>query len=104
MVRFYDAPAVIIIVVDKLLQGAWPVMDIGLVSANIVLYAQDFGLGTCIMRAIVDYPEKIREIVGIPEQKRIYTGIAVGYPDPEHPVNQVRTDRESIENIVTWVD
>ena len=103
MVQFYDAPAVIIIVMDKMLQGAWPILDIGLVAQNIALTAQEYGLGTCIMRTIVDYPGKIREIIKIPESKRIIIGIAIGYPDWNHPVNKLRTNREKLDRIVTLI-
>ena len=101
--QFYDAPAVIIIVVDASLGGAWPVLDVGLVAQNIVLVAQERGLGTCIMRAIVDYPESIRQVAQIPDSKRIILGIAIGHPDWEQPINQLRTERESIERILTFV-
>ena len=104
MVQFYDAPTIIIVVVDKLLEGSWPVLDVGFVVQNIVLSAQEYGLGTCVMRAIVDFPEQIRKIVAVPESKRIIIGIAIGYPDTEHPINQLRTDREKIDRIVTVVE
>jgi len=103
MMQFYDAPAVIIVAVDKVLQSNWPILDVGLVTQNIALAAPEFGLSTCIMRAIVDYPKHLRKIVGIPESKRIMIGLAIGYPDWEHPITGIKTDREEIENIVTFV-
>ena len=104
MVQFYDAPVVIIVVMDKILQGGWPILDIGFVVENIALAAQEYGLGTCVMRAIVDYPEQVRKIVGIPESKRIMVGIAIGYPDRDHPINRLKTNRERIDKIVTFVE
>ncbi|HDH86682.1 MAG: nitroreductase [Deltaproteobacteria bacterium] len=103
MVQFYDAPAVIIVAVDNVLQSNWPILDVGLVTQNIALAAPEFGLSTCIMRAIVDYPKHLRKIVGIPESKRIMIGLAIGYPDWEHPITGIKTAREQIENIVTFV-
>jgi len=103
MVQFYNAPAVIIVVIDRTLQGLWPILDIGFVAQNIILATQEYGLGSCVMRAIVDYPEQIRKIVGIPESKRIIIGIAIGYPDMNHPINRLETKRERIDEIVTLV-
>ena len=103
MMQFYDAPTVVIVVMDKILQGEWPVLDIGFVTQNIALAAQGYGLGTCIMRAIVDYPKQVRRIIEIPESKRIIVGIAIGYPDWDHPINRLESEREKIENIVTLV-
>jgi len=104
MVQFYDAPAVIIIVSDRSFRDDWPLFDIGFVSQNILLAAQEFGLGTCVMRAIVDYPHFIRKLVKIPDTKRIVLGIAIGYADGEHPVNRLRTERENIGQMITFVD
>jgi len=103
MMQFYDAPVVIIVAVDKVLQSNWPILDVGLVTQNIALAAPEFGLSTCIMRAIVDYPKHLRKIVGIPESKRIMIGLAIGYPDWKHPITGIKTAREEIENIVTFV-
>ena len=103
MMQFYDAPAVIIVAVDKVLQSNWPILDVGLVTQNIALAAPEFGLSTCIMRAIVDYPKHLRKIVGVPELKRIMIGLAIGYPDWEHTIAGIKTTREEIENIVTFV-
>jgi nitroreductase len=104
MVQFYDAPTIIVIVIDKMLQSKWPIVDVGLVAGYITLAAQEHDLGTCVMRAIVDYPEQVRKLVGIPDSKFIIIGIAIGYPDWDHPINELRTNREEIENIVTFVE
>jgi nitroreductase len=104
MMQFYGAPAVIVIVTDKKLVGSWPILDIGLVVENIALVALEYGLGSCIMRAIVDYPEILRKIARIPGSKRIIIGVAIGYPDWNHSVNRLSTDREKTENIVRFVE
>jgi len=102
MVQFYYAPAIIVIVVDRMLQSDWPILDVGLVTENIALTALELGLGTCIMRAIVDYPENLRKIALIPESKRIIIGLAIGYPDWDHPIARINTDREKVQNLVTF--
>ena len=56
------------------------------------------------MRAIVDHPGELRKIAGIPESKLIIVGIAIGYPDCGHPINNLVANREEIEKIVTMVD
>jgi len=104
MYRFFDAPAVVIIVVDKMLQLAYPLIDIGALIQTIALTALEFDLGTCIMRAIVDYPEQVREIVGIPDSKHIIIGMTIGYPDWDHPINQFQSEREELENLATVVE
>jgi nitroreductase len=102
MYRFFDAPAILVIAFDRMLSGGWPILDIGSVAQTTALGTQAFGLGTCIMRAIVDFPTELRKQVGIPDSKQIIVGIAIGYPDWNHPVNQLKTEREALEKIVTF--
>jgi nitroreductase len=104
MVQFYEAPTIIVIVIDRILQSKWPIVDVGLVTGYIALAAQAHDLGTCVMRAIVDYPEQVRKFVGIPDSKFIVIGVAIGYPEWDRPINKLRTNREEIENIVTFVE
>ena len=40
--------------------------------------------------------------LGIPEDKLIALGIAIGYPDWDNPENQSRRDREPVDDVATW--
>jgi len=104
MYRFFDAPAVVIIAVDKVLQLSYPLIDIGALLQTIALAALEFDLGTCIMRAIADYPDPVREIVGIPESKHVIIGMTMGYPDCDHPINRLKSEREALEDLLTVVE
>ena len=105
MYRFFDAPAVIIICIDKILElRSYPLIDIGALIQTIALVAQEFDLGTCIMRAIVDYPEQVLEIVGIPNSKNIVIGMTIGYPDWDHPINSFQSERDELEDLLTVVE
>jgi len=97
----YGAPARIIIVADSSAPG-WFVFDIGIVTQTIALAAQEYGLGTCILGDAAAYPDEVRRVAGIPESKQIIIGIAVGYPNWDDPLNNLRTGREPIEKLVTW--
>lgn len=101
--RFFDAPAVIILMNDRSLAENTPLLDMGAVMQNICLAAMHFGLGTCIEDQGVLYPEVVRELAGIPETKRIVISIVIGYPDPDFPANQIITDRESADSLTRWV-
>jgi nitroreductase len=102
--RFFDAPTAIIIMCDKVLGEAGPLLDLGAVMQNICLAAMQFGLGTCIEDQGVLYPEVLREHTGIPRTKRLMIAIAIGYPDPDFPANQIRSEREPAENLTTWLE
>ena len=100
--RYFNAPSVIIVTMDRTLPEARPSLDIGMVIQNICLAALAFGLGTCIGNQGVLYPEVLRSHAEIPDAKRIMTSIAVGYPNWDFPANQVNSAREPIENITSW--
>ena len=100
--RFFDAPAAVIIVIDRSIAPKAPLLDIGAVMQSICLAALTHGLGTCIEDQGVTYPEVLREFAGIPESKQIVISIAIGYPDWDFPANQLKGVREPLERITTW--
>jgi len=101
--RYFNAPAAIIISVDRSLSYPRPIFDIGSATQNICLAALNYGLGTCIANQGITYPEVLHEVANIPESKRIVISIAIGYPNWDFPANKVVSEREPIENITTWV-
>lgn len=100
--RFFDAPAVIILSIDRSVDRTLSLLDIGALVQTICLAALNYGLGTCINNRGVTFPEVVRKYAHIPESKLIVTCIAIGYPDWDFPANKLETERESLENIVTW--
>jgi nitroreductase len=106
--RLFEAPCVIYIYTDRSFyqQGdmlnIWPVFDCGLVAENIMLLATRYGLGTIPQIQAVVYPDVLRKVLEIPDSKLIVLGISVGYPDWDDPVNQLRSEREPLDNVSTW--
>ena len=100
--RFFDAPAAIIIMIDRSLSEPGPLLDIGAVMQTICLCAMNYGLGTCIESQGVDFPGVLRKHAKIPESKRMIISIAIGYPDPDFPANRLESTREPVENTTTW--
>jgi nitroreductase len=106
--RLFEAPCAIYILIDRSFyqqddtSNIWPVFDCGLVAENIMLLATKYGLGTIAQIQAVVYPDVLRKVLGIPDSKVIVLGIAVGYPDPNDPVNQLRSEREPVDNVTVW--
>ena len=100
---YFDAPAAIIIYVDKTLPEASPAVDVGAVMQNICLAALPFGLGTCIHDQGIMYPDVVKRCAGIPESKRLIVAISIGYPDESNIANQITSTRESVDKITSWV-
>ena len=106
--RSFETPCVIYVYIDRSFyqQGdainIWPVFDCGLVAENIMLLATKYGLGAVAQIQAVLYPDVLRKVLGISDSKLIVLGIAVGYPDRDDPVNQLRSEREPLDNVSTW--
>jgi nitroreductase len=100
--RFFDAPAGIILSADKSLTQSSTLIDIGSLLQTICLAALDYGLGTCIHDQGLMFPDIVREIAGIPQSKRLIMCIAIGYPDWDFPANKLETKRDPVENLTTW--
>ena len=103
MFDLFDAPAIILVTTDKKLLVEYAMLDVGIFLHGFCLLAYDRGLGTCIMAAIVSYPEIVRELFSIPENKRLVMGVAIGWPDPNSPVNCFERKRGTIEEFFNWV-
>lgn len=95
-VQFFDAPAAIILYVDRCL-NEWSILDVGHFSMCILLTAQEFRLGACSQAAPTRFPEVIRKVLGIPESKLILSSIAIGYPNWDDPINNLRSTRDPVE-------
>ncbi|MDY6833906.1 MAG: nitroreductase [Chloroflexota bacterium] len=100
--RFFDAPAAIIIAVDRSLGEGFSEFDIGSISQTICLVALEHGLGTCIEDQGIMYPDVVRKFTGIPDSKRLVVCMAIGYPDWDFPANRLESTREPVDKIVTW--
>lgn len=103
MFGLFEAPAIILISVDKALSLEYAMLDVGIFLQTFCLLAHDRGLGTCIMAAIVNYPEIVHKLFSIPENKTIVMGAVLGWPDPEAGVNQFERQRGALDEFVRWV-
>jgi len=100
MLRFFDAPCVIIVCADD--RGPNSIVSIGAVAQTICLAALAYGLATCIMGIPVLWPEVFRELLDIPRDRAIVTSTAIGYPDLRAPINTFPRPRESLDSLVEW--
>lgn len=101
--NFYGAPTAIILAIDKAFSNIH-FTDIGITMGWLLLAAHEMGLGTCPVGIISSFRDEIKESLNIPDTKEIVISIAVGYPDPDAMVNQSRSDRVPLSDIVRWRD
>jgi len=100
--RFFEAPAVIVIHSPGDLDVARTQFDIGIVTQSICLAALGYGLGSCICLQAVSYPEMLREMLAIGENK-VAIAVALGYTEPDYPANKLISPREAVHDLVRWL-
>ena len=101
--HFYGAPTAVIISMDQVFSSS-RLTDIGVIVGYFDLAAHALGLGTCPIGLIAAFDDDIKEELNIPENKKVVLGIAVGYSDPQAPINQARSEREPLKALVKWRD
>jgi nitroreductase len=101
--NFYGAPVAIIICLDDAFSKA-RFVDIGIILGYFVLAAHELGLATCPIGLIAAYEDEIKDMLNIPENKKVIIGIALGTPDQEGPINRFKSYREDLETFVRWID
>jgi len=103
MFNLFGAPCMILVCLGKSLKIEYAMLDVGLMMQTICLLAHAKGLGTCMLAASVRYPDLLREILPIPEDRVVVIGTAMGYPDWDSPVNNFERKRAGLEEFVTWL-
>lgn len=74
----------------------YPIVDAGIAYAYVCLAAAEKGLGTCIIGSKDE--NAIKKTLGIPDERRMYCAISVGYPVDTVPREK---KREAYESMVT---
>ena len=71
--------------------------DIGQAAAYLQLAAWDLGISSCL--AYFQYPEKVRDLLGIPAEAAVEIGISFGY-SAEEPHKASGAGRKPLEKVV----
>jgi nitroreductase len=103
MFLLFDAPCLVVACIDAKSPVEYAMLDIGLILQTLCLSAYDKGIGSCIMAVSIGYPALLRKIAAIGDDRRIVMGVALGYPDPDYPLNRFERVRADISEFVKWV-
>ena len=79
-------------------------LGVGMFLQTFVLSLTARGLGTCVQVSIAGYPHILHAQLAIPPEYRIMCGLAIGYPDPDFPANQLHIPRNPIADNVVFHD
>ena len=94
--RFFDAPIAVFFVLDtRVGHGQWA--HTGMYMQSLALLAENNGWSTCMQECWGVLRTSLKQHFGLAEHEMIYCGMAMGYPDKDAPVNQLRTERASLD-------
>jgi len=100
--RFFGAPVGLLFTIDRSMQeGQWA--DLGMFMQSIMLLAREYGLDTCPQEAWAVWYQTIGELFEIPGEHMLFCGMALGYRDPDAPVNQLRAERAPLAEFVRFI-
>jgi nitroreductase len=103
MYHLFDAPALILLLIDRELSLEYAMLDTGILLQTLLLSAHSAGLGACVFSGTVHCPEIVHRHFAIPDTKLLAMGIALGWPDNDAPVNNFVRKRGKIEEFVRWI-
>ena len=97
--RFFGAPVGLFFSMHRGMGlGQWA--DLGMLMQTIMLLAVEHGLGTCAQEAWSLWPDTVAEAIGLGEDDILFAGMALGHPDPDAPINRLRSNRAELDTFV----
>ncbi|MVW71342.1 nitroreductase [Bordetella sp. 15P40C-2] len=100
---FFGAPCVMMFTIDDDMgTGSW--LDYGMFLQNIMVMARGLGLDTCPQAALANYPDIVREHLGLSDNQVVICGISIGYRDPDALVNRYRPSRVEVDSFTVFHD
>lgn len=98
----FGAPHVAIVTSPATL-GVYGAIDCGAYVQNFMLAATASGIATIAQASLASYADVLREVLEISPDRLVVCGISFGYADPDHPANNFRTSRASVDEAVRWI-
>lgn len=98
--EFFDAPYIAFLGMNPAF-GTTVALDVGMYAQNLMLAMVAFGLHSCPMGTMRNYPDLVREAFDITDGTKILFGISFGYEDTAVPANKTKTTRDELSaNVV----
>ncbi len=99
-VAFFGAPVGLFFCVDRRF-GAPQWSDLGMYMQTLMLLAVGRGLDTCPQEVWSNWPDTLRSFLQLDATQMVFAGMSLGYRDPSHPLNAIRTERAPLGEFAT---
>jgi nitroreductase len=90
--QFFNAPVGLFMSFDRQM-GLPQWGDGGMMLQNIMLLLCEAGLDSCPQECWAVYPKTVGAFLGLPEDRILWTGMAIGYKDKDDPANDLLPNR-----------
>jgi nitroreductase len=99
--QFFGAPVGLFFVTDtRMGHGQWA--HLGMLMQSVALAALERGVQSCMQEAWARMRKPLHAHFSLSETELIYCGMALGYADMTKPVNTLRSDRASVDEIAEF--
>ena len=99
---FFGAPMALFCSVDRVM-GPPQWSDLGMYLQTVMLLLREEGLDSCAQEAWSLYPQTVGRALALPAERMLFTGMAIGWRDPAHPVNELIADRAPLEEWARFI-
>ena len=101
--QLFGAPLGLFFYIDRSLnEGQW--MDLGMFIQTLMLLFEERGIATCAQGYWTGLHQTLARHLEPPEELMLACGMAVGYADPDAEINNLRSDRQSLEEFVNFFE
>jgi nitroreductase len=99
--EFFGAPVALFCTVAKTM-GPPQWSDLGMYLQTLMLLLREEGLDSCPQECWAIYSATIRDFLKTPEDRMLFTGMAIGFKDEADPANAARAARAPLADFATF--
>jgi nitroreductase len=100
--ELFGAPAGLFFSIDRTM-GPPQWADLGMFVQTVMLLARADGLHTCAIEAWTSWHKTVTAYLALPPELMLFCGMALGYADPDAPINRWRSPREDVDGFADFI-
>ena len=99
--QFFGAPMALFCSVDRRM-GPPQWSDLGMFLQSLMLLPREEGLDSCPQECWAVYPRTVGSFIGLPAERILFTGMAIGQRNAAHPVNGLVSQRAAVQTFARF--
>ncbi|MCC6653284.1 MAG: nitroreductase [Candidatus Eisenbacteria bacterium] len=100
--QFFGAPLALFCSVDRRM-GPPQWSDLGMFLQSVMLLLRERGLDSCPQECWSLYHETVGRFIALPPERLLFCGMAIGYRNPDHPVNRLASKRAPLTEFAEFM-